>query len=162
MFQTICMLSCFSPVRLFVILWTVASQAPLSMRFPRREQWSEWAAMPSSRASPNPEIKPASFVSPALASRFFITSTTWEAQDPLFFFFFFNLIISLLKCLLNTESQILLISGPPSCMSGFCWDHLKSQAFIGSMQGKGCIDLDWFPSIGSHLRNSSAEGQLKV
>ena len=47
-------------------------------------------------------------------------------------------------------------------MSGFCWDHLKSQAFIGSMQGKGCIDLDWFPSIGSHLRNSSAEGQLKV
>ena len=85
MFQTICMLSCFSPVQLFVTLWTVASQAPLSMRFPRREQWSEWAAMPSSRAPPNPKIKPASFVSPALASRFFITSTTWEAQDHFFF-----------------------------------------------------------------------------
>lgn len=47
-------------------------------------------------------------------------------------------------------------------MSGFCWGHLKPQALIGSMQEKGCIDLDWFSSIGSHLRNSSAEAQLKV
>ena len=35
-----CMLSCFSHVRLFVTLWAVAHQAPLSMRFSRQEYWS--------------------------------------------------------------------------------------------------------------------------
>ena len=34
------MLSHFSHVRLFVALWTVAHQAPLSMAFPRQEYWS--------------------------------------------------------------------------------------------------------------------------
>ena len=32
--------SCFSRVRLFVTLWTVARQAPLSMEFSREEYWS--------------------------------------------------------------------------------------------------------------------------
>ena len=37
----ICRLSCFSHVWLFVTLWTVAHQAPLSMiRFSRQEHWS--------------------------------------------------------------------------------------------------------------------------
>ena len=35
-----CMLSCFSCVWLFVTLWTVAYQAPLSMGLSRREYWS--------------------------------------------------------------------------------------------------------------------------
>ena len=35
-----CMLSLFSHVRLFVTLWTVAHQAPLSMGFTRQEYWS--------------------------------------------------------------------------------------------------------------------------
>ena len=35
-----CMLSRFSRVRLFVIPWTVAHQAPLSMGFSRQEHWS--------------------------------------------------------------------------------------------------------------------------
>ena len=34
------MQSCFSRVQLFVTLWTVACQAPLSMGFPRQEYWS--------------------------------------------------------------------------------------------------------------------------
>ena len=34
------MLSCFSRVRLFVTVWTVAYQAPLSMGFSRQEYWS--------------------------------------------------------------------------------------------------------------------------
>ena len=34
------MLSRFSDVRLFVTLWTVAHQAPLSMKFCRKEHWS--------------------------------------------------------------------------------------------------------------------------
>ena len=35
-----CVLSCFSHVPLFVTLWTVARQAPLSMGFSRQEHWS--------------------------------------------------------------------------------------------------------------------------
>ena len=35
-----CMLSCFSRVQLFVILWPIARQAPLSIRFSRQEEWS--------------------------------------------------------------------------------------------------------------------------
>ena len=40
----------------------------------------EWVAMPSSRDLPNPGIKPASLMSPALAGGFFPASTTWEAR----------------------------------------------------------------------------------
>ena len=36
-----CMLSHFSCAQLFVTPWTVAHQAPLSMRFSRQEYWSE-------------------------------------------------------------------------------------------------------------------------
>ena len=35
-----CMLSCFSRVWLFVTVWTVDCQAPLSMGFPKQEYWS--------------------------------------------------------------------------------------------------------------------------
>ena len=35
-----CVLSHFTHVRLFVTLWTVALQAPLSMGFCRQEYWS--------------------------------------------------------------------------------------------------------------------------
>ena len=35
-----CMLSRFSHVQLFAVLWTVACQAPLSMGFSRHEHWS--------------------------------------------------------------------------------------------------------------------------
>ena len=44
----VCILSCLSCVRFFVILWTVARQAPLSMGFSRQEYW-EWVAMLFSR-----------------------------------------------------------------------------------------------------------------
>ena len=39
----------------------------------------ECIARPSSRGSSKPGIKPESLMSPALAGRFFTTSTTWEA-----------------------------------------------------------------------------------
>ena len=35
-----CMLSRYSRVQLFVTLWTVAHQAPMSMGFSRQEYWS--------------------------------------------------------------------------------------------------------------------------
>ena len=54
-----------------VTLWTVASQAPLSMGFPRQEYWSG-LPFPSPGHLPDPRIKP---VSPALAGGFFITES---------------------------------------------------------------------------------------
>ena len=50
------MLSCFSRVQLFVTPWTVAHQAPLSMRFSRQEYWSELPC-PTPGDLPNPGIK---------------------------------------------------------------------------------------------------------
>jgi len=40
----------------------------------------EWVAMPPPGDLPNPGIELASFMSPALAGRFFTTRATWEAQ----------------------------------------------------------------------------------
>ena len=34
------MISCFRCVQLFLTLWTIASQAPLSMDFSKQEYWS--------------------------------------------------------------------------------------------------------------------------
>ena len=72
------MLSCFSHVRLFVTLWTVARQAPLSMGFSRQEYWS---GLPCPRPGdlPDPGTESTSLMSPTLAGGFFITSSTWRA-----------------------------------------------------------------------------------
>ena len=67
-----------SHVQLFLTPWTLAHQAPLSMGFSRQECWSR-LPFPSPEDLPDPGIEPASLVSPALASRFCTTSTTWEA-----------------------------------------------------------------------------------
>ena len=75
----VCMPSCFSHVQLFATPWTVAHQAPLSIGFSRQEYWSGLPCPPPG-GLPHPEIKPASLMSPALAGRFFTTSTTWEVK----------------------------------------------------------------------------------
>ena len=46
-------------VRVFVTLWTVACQGPLSITFPRQEQWSG-LPFPSPKDLPNPGIEPRS------------------------------------------------------------------------------------------------------
>ena len=66
------------PVRLFVTLWTVACQTPLSMAFSRQQDWSG-LPFPTPRDVPNSGPEPTSTDSPVLASRFFTTSATWEA-----------------------------------------------------------------------------------
>ena len=48
-----------SRVLLFVIPWSVACQAPLSMEFPRQEYWSG-LPFPSPGDLPNPGIEPGS------------------------------------------------------------------------------------------------------
>ena len=60
-----CMLSRFSPVRLFAALWTVAHQVPLSIEFSRQENWSGLPCLPPGDLS-HPGIKPTSPVTPAL------------------------------------------------------------------------------------------------
>ena len=77
-----CVLSHFSRVQLFVILWTLTHQAPLSMGFPRQEYWHGFP-FPTPEDFPDPEIEPASLMSSALAGRFLTISTTWEAQKTM-------------------------------------------------------------------------------
>ena len=68
-----------SHVQAFVAPWTVACQVPLSIEFSRQAYWSG-SPFPTPGDLSGPEIKPTSLASPALASKFFTTSTTWEAQ----------------------------------------------------------------------------------
>ena len=75
-----CMLNCFSCVQLFVTLWTVTHQAPLSMGFSRQEYWSE-LPFPPLGDLPDPAIHILSVLSPSLAGQFFTTSMTWEALN---------------------------------------------------------------------------------
>ena len=72
----VCVLSCFSRVRLFGTPWTVECQVPLCIGFTRKEYWSGFPCPPPWDL-PNPGIESASLTSTALAGRFFTTSTTW-------------------------------------------------------------------------------------
>ena len=77
-----CVLGSFSRVWLFVSPWTIAHQAPLSMRLSRQEYWSGLPG-PAPGDLPDPGTKPtslASLVSPALAGRRFTTGASWEAH----------------------------------------------------------------------------------
>ena len=57
-------------------------QAPLSLGLSRQGYWSG-SPCPPPGDLPNPGIKHVSLMSPALAGRFFTTSTTWEVQHLL-------------------------------------------------------------------------------
>ena len=61
------MLSCFSHVQLFLTLWTVAHQAPLSMEFSKQEYWSGLPCPPPGDL-PDLGIKPEFLTTPVLAS----------------------------------------------------------------------------------------------
>ena len=72
-------LSHFCRVQLFVTLWTIAHQAPLSMGF----SWQEYLSgmpCPPPRDIPDQGIEPSALKSRVMAGRLFITSTTWEAH----------------------------------------------------------------------------------
>ena len=66
-----------SSVCFFVNPWTVASQAPLSLGFPRQEYWSGLPFL-SPGDLPDSGLEP---TSPALAGGFFTTSATWKACE---------------------------------------------------------------------------------
>ena len=96
--KSVCyVLSGFSHVQFFATLWTLLfigilqplsegplssgplCQAPLSMGFSWQEYWSGLPCPPPGDL-PDSGIEPKSLTSPALASGFFTTSATWEAQ----------------------------------------------------------------------------------
>ena len=70
-----CVLNCFRHVRLFVTLWILARQAPLSMGCSRQEYWGGLPCPPPIDL-PDPGIEPVSLMFPVLAGRFFTTSTS--------------------------------------------------------------------------------------
>ena len=77
-----CKLSRYSRVWFFVILWTIVCQTCLSMGFSGQE-YLNGLPFPPLGNLPHPGTKRLSFASPALASRFFTTSTTAEAHQML-------------------------------------------------------------------------------
>ena len=75
-----CVLSHFSRVQLFVTLWTIAHQSPLSMGFFRQEYWSGLSFPPPGDLL-NPGIEPESLTSPALAGGFFTTAPPVKPRE---------------------------------------------------------------------------------
>ena len=74
------MLSC---ARLFVIPWTVAHQALLSMEFPRQEYW-RGLPFPSPQDLPDPEIEPESPVYPTLQILYFLLNAIFSCKFTVF------------------------------------------------------------------------------
>ena len=70
-------------VQVFASPWTVACQAPLSVRSSRQE-YQNGLPLSTPGDIPNPRFEPVSPVSPALAGGFFTTNSTWEAHPPLY------------------------------------------------------------------------------
>ena len=119
-----CVLSHFSNAWLFVTLWAVACQAPLSMGFSRQECWSGLPCPPPGDL-PDPRIEPSSFMSPALTDGFFTTRATWEALivNPLTLNFFF------FGKFLEDYDDLLLYIYPVQVFQHFLW-YLESTLLL--------------------------------
>ena len=74
-----CMRNFFSHILLFVALWTIASQAPLSIAFSRQEYWGGLLCPPPGDLLDS-GLEPMSLTSPALAGGLFTTNATWEVH----------------------------------------------------------------------------------
>ena len=72
--QTLCVFMCSVMSNSFVTQWTVACQAPLSMKFSRQEYWSE-LQFPTPVTLTTPGIEPMSLVSSSLAGGDLTTET---------------------------------------------------------------------------------------
>ena len=64
-----------SYLQLFMTLWAIAHQAPLSLGISRQEYWNG-LPFPAQGDLPNLEIESTSLASPVLADGLFITSAT--------------------------------------------------------------------------------------
>ena len=122
----------------------VACQASLSVGFSRQEYWSG-LPFPTPRGLPNPEIKPTSVVSPALAGGFFTPSTTWD-PDLVFCDVRKSMLFRTESCQRGKPLSHSLISGHtgrvPSPLRRHCWRAPgKSCGFeLCSRRGRAVIE----------------------
>ena len=79
---SLCVLSCFSCVRLFCDPMDCSLSGSSALGFSRQEYWS-WLQCPHPGHHPNPGIEPTFLMSPELAGKFFTTSTTWATRAVL-------------------------------------------------------------------------------
>ena len=107
MILSVCMLSCFSSVRLFATVRTVASRLLCPWGFSRQEYRSRLPYPPPGDL-PDPGIEPASLMSPALSGGYFTTSATWEVDFKWIRFYFFTSPLSLLLSLLFLDSFFII------------------------------------------------------
>ena len=131
-----CVLSHFSHVWLFVTLWVIAHQVPLSMGFSRQE-YSSRLPCPPPRDLPDPGVEPASLMSLSLADGFFTASPIWEAPNVATGVFFFQLInlfwmednyftiswwiLSYVNMNLNAEEECRRVRTRGMASTGHCW-----------------------------------------
>jgi len=124
-------------------------QALLSMGFSKQEYWSR-LPYSSSRYLPNAWIEPTSLVSPALADRFFTTSTTWETHiDCIWFLFNLSVVSdSLLPHRLH-HPRLPCLSPSSGACSNWCplsrWCHPTISSSV--VPSSSC--LQYFPASGS-------------
>jgi len=79
------------------------------MGFSRQEYW-RGLPCPPPRDLPNPWIEPTSLTSPALADRFFTTSTTWEANIICYMSIISQQKTALRKKILNLKNKMFIFS----------------------------------------------------
>ena len=117
----------------FVTLWTEAHQAPLSMGFPRQEDWSGLPFSSSVDLS-RPGVEP---VSPALAGGFFTTESPGKPKEEV-------------TSIYNIWSQLALAQGPSpltlSCPRRSSFPPRDAPSWkIESLRSAGRSSR-WFPS----------------
>ena len=127
-----------SHVRLSATLWTIARQAPLPMGFSRQEYWRGLPCPPPGDLS-DPGIKPRLFTSPALAGRFFTTSTTWEALHSIYFLTKWPM-TETVKSLWSEHLHYYLWNLSASSMSDF-WSESEAEITPGNKPGFGLFGL---------------------
>ena len=99
--------------------WTVACQAPLSMEFlVKNTRVSHHFPTPGNL--PNSRIRLLFLASPALAGRFFTTSTAWEAHTAHYIPTTCFLIILHYRLLQDTEYKSLYCISNPCCLAILC------------------------------------------
>ena len=117
-----------SGVWIFVTLWTVAHQVPLSMQFYKQEYFSGLLCPPPGDL-PNPGIEPSSLLSPALTGRFFTTGTIWKAPLSMYMYQIANILWVIKKAreFRKTSTSALLTMPKPSTVwiTANCGKFLK-------------------------------------
>ena len=155
------MLSCLSHFPLFVTLWTVAHQVPLSMGFSKQEYWSG-LPFPPPGDLPNPGTEPTSLTSHELAGRFFTTGATWEAL-------FFPLLLCMGTSRHSAENEGETGPGVYAFLSVFLrvlrsWAKPPVGQFNPKYGAFGKPHWDLFQGIheGKALRDNGGDGQLET